>query len=222
MIVNPPMPVTSLLSDFVWQIDTLNKEIFLTFDDGPIPELTQKVLDILSIYNAKATFFCVGHNVKKHPHIYEKILINGHATGNHTYNHLNGHKTSFCDYIKNVEKAASYIKGDLFRPPYGRITNKQRLALKDRYKIVLWNVLSQDYNMKIAPENCFENVKRFTKSGSIIVFHDNYKAEKNMLPALTATMRYYTKLGYKFRSINAELISKMQLQRQKAIRKISI
>lgn len=205
LIVNPPGPVTTWLSDFVWQIDTLQKEIYLTFDDGPVPELTQKVLDILDIYNAKATFFCVGHNVKKYPHVYRNILRKGHAVGNHTYHHLNGHKTDTHTYVRNVEKASQYIRSDLFRPPYGRITNKQRAILKYRYKIVLWNVLSQDYDVRIAPEACFTNVKRFTKPGSVIVFHDNYKAEKNMLPALTATMRYYQKNGFTFKRIDRSL-----------------
>jgi peptidoglycan/xylan/chitin deacetylase (PgdA/CDA1 family) len=201
LVINPPIPVTGFFSDFIWNIDTIKKELFLTFDDGPVPELTEKVLDILDLYNAKATFFNVGHNVRKYPEIYREILNRGHTTGNHTYNHLNGYKTSAKEYLENVKKASKYIKSPLFRPPYGKITAKQWFAIKKHYKVVLWNVLSQDYSQTIEAEQCSENVRRFAKPGSIIVFHDNYKAEKNMLTALTNTLIHYTKEGWRFKKI---------------------
>lgn len=206
ILINPPKQVTGFLPNFIWNKKTSQKEIFLTFDDGPVPGLTPKVLDILDLYGAKATFFCVGENVKKYPEIYQEILDRGHKTGNHTYNHLNGFKTNSTDYIKNAEKSEKYIKTDLFRPPYGKMKYGQISALKKKYKLILWDVLTMDYSQSIGHAECFDNVKRFTKPGSIVVFHDNYKAEKNMIPTLTETLIQYSKMDYSFSKLDSKYL----------------
>ncbi len=190
-----------MFNNFVWNVDTNEKVIYLTFDDGPIPDLTQKILNILDFYNAKATFFCVGENVKKHPKIYENILKKGHSAGNHTYSHLYGIKAGTEEYLEDIEKATKYIDSKLFRPPHGRMKFSQQTEIQKEYQIVLWDVLSYDFDINTTEVECFDNVRHFARPGSVIVYHDNIKAEKNMLYSLTHTLENFSKKGYRFDTI---------------------
>ena len=175
--------------------------LFLTFDDGPIPDITPAVCEILKEYNAKATFFCVGDNVKKHPEVYDLILKQGHAVGNHTFNHLNAWKTENRSFYKNVFLAQEYITSTLFRPPYGKLTRGQTKRLKEKFDIIMWDVLSGDFDPAVNGEKCAENVIKNAKSGSIIVFHDSLKASSAMLEALPIVLEHFSKLNYSFKAI---------------------
>jgi peptidoglycan/xylan/chitin deacetylase (PgdA/CDA1 family) len=189
----------------LWRMPLKNKKVvYLTFDDGPIPEITPWVLDILDKYGIKATFFCVGDNVRKHPDIYLQILEKGHITGNHTFNHLQGLRTRTKDYIKNVALAADYISSHLVRPPHGHIRFRQFFKLRKNYKVVLWDVVTRDYSKYVTPDEVFENVKRYTRNGSIIVFHDSIKAEENMKKALPRSIEWLKEQGYEFKLINID------------------
>jgi peptidoglycan/xylan/chitin deacetylase (PgdA/CDA1 family) len=162
-----------------------NKKIYLTFDDGPIPNVTEWVLDLLLKYKIKATFFCVGENIQKHPEIYQRILSDGHTVGNHTFNHLKGFYTSNDNYFENINKCDDVLNGSiLFRPPYGQLKFSQIRRLSKKYKIIMWDVLSVDYSNKISPEKCLKNVIDNVRAGSIIVFHDSIKAKENLMYAL--------------------------------------
>lgn len=197
----------NILSDYIWKVDTEKKVLYLTFDDGPIPEITENVLQALSFFDAKATFFCVGENVVKNPKIYERILKNGHSVGNHTFSHLSGLKTETREYIDNVEKAAQYIDSNLFRPPHGRMKTSQLLELSTQYHVVLWDVLSYDFDKNLNPKQCFDNVEHFSRPGSIIVMHDSIKAKQNMFYTLTQTLSYFSALGYKFEALTSDLLA---------------
>ena len=198
--VRPPLYADKLLSDFTWRIQNSNK-IYLSFDDGPTPEITEQTLEILNKKNIKATFFCLGRNVERFPCIYKKILKNGHKTGNHTYSHLNGWKTNYTEYINDIDLAGNYIKTKLFRPPYGKIKPRQLKYTKQQYKIIMWDVLSGDFNPQFTPDYCLNNVLKFTKQGSIIVFHDSIKASKNMLYTLPRIIDHFLNKGFKFDTI---------------------
>jgi peptidoglycan/xylan/chitin deacetylase (PgdA/CDA1 family) len=187
----------------VWEFDPSERTIYLTFDDGPIPGLTEWILDELKRFDAKATFFCVGENIEKNKIIFGRIVSDGHQVGNHTYNHIKGFHSSLLEYIRNTESCEALTKNKLFRPPYGQLRKSQyRALLKMNYKIVFWDVISYDYE-KIAPEQCLKNVLKHAKAGSIIVFHDNLKAETNVKYALPHTLEHFSKQGFKFRSISA-------------------
>ena len=183
--------------------------IYLTFDDGPIPEITPWVLDLLEEYSAKATFFCIGENVENHPEIFRSILEKGHCVGNHTYNHLNGWKTGKVTYIENTQKTQQvftankfYPETKFFRPPYGKILNAQARELVEQdYKIVMWDVISGDYDHSILAENCYRNVINNAVAGSTIVFHDSEKAFKNLREVLPRVMRYYAEKGFTLKSL---------------------
>lgn len=176
--------------------------LYLTFDDGPIPNITEWVLDELKNYNAKATFFCIGNNINKHPEVFERIKAEGHTIGHHTENHLNGWKTPLNDYLKNAEEAAKKVNSKWFRPPYGKITSAQAKALGNKgFQIVMWNVLSKDYSQKLSAEQCWNTVKRKAKNGSIIVFHDSVKAEAKMRYALAKTLKYFSLQGFQFKAL---------------------
>ncbi|MGO3689027.1 MAG: polysaccharide deacetylase family protein [Psychroflexus halocasei] len=169
-----------------WKIKPHHQKIYLTFDDGPIPEVTPWVLSLLKKYNAKATFFCIGENIEKHPDVFKQIIADGHAIGNHTFNHLNGWKTSTNDYLNNIVKTKNIIeshgvKTKLFRPPYGRCTNNQaQTLLKQGKEIIMWDVLTRDYDQNISKEKCFEIYQKNHEAGSIIVLHDSLKAYQNL------------------------------------------
>ncbi|MGA9589409.1 MAG: polysaccharide deacetylase family protein [Salegentibacter sp.] len=199
------------------------KSIYLTFDDGPISGVTPWVLEQLSRFDARATFFCIGDNIRKHPQVFKQILAEGHSIGNHTYNHLNGWKTSEKDYLKNTAKAQELIEefqlkrkeesGEwklesekfdrkFFRPPYGRIKNRQASTLTGLgYKIVMWDIISWDFDKKIKPEECYQNVIRNSKEGSIVVFHDSLKASGNLKEVLPRVLQYYSEKGFCFKAL---------------------
>lgn len=192
-----------LNKNLVWNIPTKEKIVYLTFDDGPHETATPFVLDQLKNYNAKATFFCLGKNVQTYPDIYKRILHEGHTTGNHTFNHLNGLSTKRDIYIDDVSKAAEYIQSNLFRPPYGKISPFTSKILKNKfgYKIIMWDVLSADFDIKISPEKCLQNVLNNVERGSIIVFHDSTKAWNAMQFALPNVLRKLSEDGYIFHGI---------------------
>lgn len=182
----------------VWQKKSSSKVIYLTFDDGPTPEVTHHVLDILDTYGWKATFFCVGENVHKYPEIYQEVSQRGHQCGNHSYNHLKGFQYSCADYVENVKKASTLIDSKLFRPPYGRITFKQIKALRKDYQIIMWDVITHDYNQKLTPTQVLNNVKNNLRKGSIVVFHDSVKAKHNVLTVLPKAIEFWIENGYEF------------------------
>jgi peptidoglycan/xylan/chitin deacetylase (PgdA/CDA1 family) len=199
-IEQPPLLYRLLYPRAIWRIpNEREKTIYLTFDDGPAPEITSWVLDILDRYNVKATFFCVGDNVRKYPDIYEEILRRGHRVGNHTFNHIQGWQHRTRKFVGNAQKASEYIQSNLFRPPHGHMRLRQTAALiRAGYQVVMWDVVTRDYNKKISPERVFEIVKKYTRNGSIIIFHDSLKAEKNMKYALPKAIEWLLKERYKF------------------------
>jgi peptidoglycan/xylan/chitin deacetylase (PgdA/CDA1 family) len=185
----------------IWKFQTGEKIIYLTFDDGPVPGITDWVLRTLDKYNAKATFFCVGDNIRLHPEIYSQVRKAGHSTGNHTMNHLNGWKTREDTYLENVEDCQAFMEADLFRPPYGRIMPGQIYRLKKKYRIIMWDVLSRDYDQSLDGRDCSEIVKSNATQGSIVVFHDSIKAEERLRIALPETLDYFSKKGFRFDAI---------------------
>lgn len=197
--------VKKIFNNLVWDISNSDKKIYLTFDDGPIPEVTEWVLDLLKSEGIKATFFCIGDNIKKHPEVYKRILAEGHQTGNHTFNHLNGWKTRSSQYIENLKLCESeHLKLNiensfLFRPPYGKIKPSQSKLIRQLgYKIIMWDVLSYDFDSTISGEKCLENVISNTVQGSIIVFHDSIKSEKNLRFALPGAIQVLKDKGFTF------------------------
>jgi peptidoglycan/xylan/chitin deacetylase (PgdA/CDA1 family) len=198
LLVRPPQLLRSLYKGSLWRMDKKEAIIYLTFDDGPIPELTPWVLDILKEYDVKATFFCVGDNIAKNPTIFDRILEEGHQIGNHTYNHVKGWELTNANYLDNVEKCQILTKTNLFRPPYGRIKKNQFKAINKDYKVVFWDVLSYDYDKMTSPKKCLYNSIKYTRNGSVIVFHDNIKAQKNLKFALPQYIEHFLKLNYKF------------------------
>lgn len=187
--------------NLIWDFKSVDKSIYLTFDDGPTPGITEKVLTILDEFNAKATFFCLGKNVKDNPDIFQKIITQGHSVGNHTYDHFNGWKTNEDEYLLNIKKAEKYISSNLFRPPYGRIKKSQIQNIKNKYKIILWTVLSGDFDKNISKEKCLSNVINYAQKGSIIVFHDSVKAKEKILFALPEVLKYFSDKGFSFERI---------------------
>lgn len=177
------------------------KNLYLTFDDGPIPEVTPKVLDLLDIYGAKATFFCVADNVQKHYEIYEDIISRGHCVGNHTFHHIKGWNTLNRKYFSDIQNANRLVHSSLFRPPYARISPRQLHILKHKYKIILWSVISYDYNRHLKKERVWNNVRKSITNNDIILFHDSIKAKNNMLYALEKTLSVFSAKGYCFKTI---------------------
>ena len=187
-----------------WSVKTTEKALFLTFDDGPHPVITPFVFDELKKIGAKATFFCIGKNVVANPGIYERILEEGHAVGNHTYNHLNGWKTSDSRYLDDIEDAKKHIDSNLFRPPYGKITDFQLRQLSSprfQMKPIMWSVLSGDFDNNLNPAKCLENVLLNAFPGAIVVFHDSEKAYERLKYALPGTLKYFNEKGYRFEKI---------------------
>ncbi len=201
-LVKTPRFLESLFPNFTWNIKTEDKVLYLTFDDGPIPEVTPWVLEQLAKYNAKATFFCVGDNVRKHPSVFQQVMAEGHSIGNHTYNHLSGWNTDNIPFFHNVRHCAHLVNSGLFRPPYGRLTPSQTQFLTRHYRIVMWDVLSGDFDVNISKENVFENVILSAKRGSIVVFHDSLKAFDRLEYALPRVLEHFTAKGYRFESLN--------------------
>lgn len=202
LIERPPKLYRWLFPGALWRKPVKGgKTVYLTFDDGPIPGITPWVLDLLDKYGIKATFFCVGDNVRKYPDIYKMVLDRGHRVGNHTYNHIQGiHKFSK-GYLENTRLASKYIESDLFRPPHGHMRILQFYILRRFYKIVMWDVVTRDYSKLMTPDDVFNNVKKYTRDGSIIVFHDSIKAEKNMKEALSLSIEWLLEQEYKFRTL---------------------
>ncbi len=184
-----------------WKIPAQQNEIFLTFDDGPHPTITPFVLDVLKQYNMKATFFCIGKNVRKYPDIYKQILLEGHRVGNHTMAHLNGWNTGDAVYLNDVLVAKEFIDSNLFRPPYGRISKFQIQQLLPVFDIVMWDVISGDFDTGLSPERCLQNVVLNTEPGSIIVFHDSEKAFPRLKHALPKALEFFNKKGWVSKAI---------------------
>ncbi len=201
-----PFFIPLLYPSLVWRMPAENKNLYLTFDDGPIPGPTEFVLDVLAKNKIKGTFFCIGDNVRKHPGIFDRILTNGHAIGNHTFNHLKGWTTDNAIYLENIQQFERIIlekqrsSSLLFRPPYGRIKRSQIAALKD-FRIVMWDVLSFDFNKNLSPEKCLSKTISATREGSIIVFHDSLKAERNMQYALPRFIDHFLSKGFNFKTL---------------------
>jgi len=203
-LVKTPLVLKLLYPRLLWDAGGDGRSIFVTFDDGPIPIVTPFVLNILKQYNAKATFFCIGDNVRKHPDIFEQVKKAGYAIGNHTFNHVNGWSTDDKTYLENFLKADELIGSDLFRPPYGRIKRSQAKLLqaaKPGIQIVMWNVLSADFDTNISPEKCLDNVIRNVKPGDIVLFHDSLKAKDRVEYALPRALEYWSKEGFEFKSL---------------------
>ncbi|WAC15209.1 polysaccharide deacetylase family protein [Dyadobacter pollutisoli] len=201
-----PFWLKAFFPGFTWHVTTKEKTIFLTFDDGPIPDITESVLDTLGQFNAKATFFCIGDNVRKHPDIFQKLLDNGHSVGNHTFNHMNGWKTEDDVYFGNIAKCDEQLNLDtvLFRPPYGRIKKSQsKVVLRER-KIIMWDVLSGDFSQNLTREVCLKKSIHHARPGSIVLFHDSIKASKNMLFALPRFLEHFAGQGYRFESLSMQ------------------
>ena len=195
--------IKRLFSNYVWALPNQEDKVYLTFDDGPTPEITEWVLAELQAYGMKASFFCIGDNIRKYPEIFQKTIAEGHAVGNHTFNHLNGWKTATEQYIENALKGKAIIEkhiaeAPLFRPPYGKIKGAQAKILKQLgYKIIMWDVISVDYDARVSKEDCLDNVLRNIKPGSIVVFHDSVKAFKNLEYVLPKTLAYIKEKGYR-------------------------
>lgn len=203
-LVRSPWWLKKLYSRLIWSIPAKERILYLTFDDGPHPVVTPFVLDQLKRYNATATFFCIGKNVQEYPHIYRRVLMEGHRVGNHTQNHLNGWKTDDRKYLANIQEAAQLIDSHLFRPPYGRISLFQSDLLRREplnYKIIMWEVLSADFDRALDGERCVRNVIHNSRPGSIVVFHDSEKAWDRLRVALPKVLEHFHQKGYRFESI---------------------
>lgn len=199
--IKSPFWLRLLFPQLTWHKCRDKRILYLTFDDGPIPDVTPSILKILNDKGIKATFFCVGENIHKHPEIYNQILKDGHAIGNHTFHHLKGWKTSKEEYLLDIEKCRKLTNSKLFRPPYGRGTRSQYASLKSQYEIIMWDVMSGDFDLSISPEKCLKNVVSKSENGSIIVFHDNIKAKPRVLYALPLAIDHWLKEGYSFETL---------------------
>ena len=200
MKITPPKFLRKMLPDLIWEIDD-ERGIYLTFDDGPTPGVTEWILATLKRYDAKATFFVLGKNAEKYPDLYRKILADGHRVGNHTYSHQKGYLMSLERYLEDIDLASYSVQSNLFRPPYARVTSSQMRAVAQRYKVVMWSIISRDYNRKITGEMCLRGVLPHLKAGAILLFHDSEKAFPNMSYALPKTLERITELGLKCKAI---------------------
>ncbi|MFC1225385.1 polysaccharide deacetylase family protein [Pedobacter sp. BG31] len=220
-LIKSPLLLKWYYPSLLWNKSRTEKVIYLTFDDGPIPNVTDFVLKTLKVFNAKATFFCIGDNIIKHPGVFERVKTDGHAIGNHTFNHLKGWKTDDETYLKNTLKCQELTQSNLFRPPYGRIKKSQIRSLElgawssesnapnnpqltthnSKLDIVMWDVLSGDFDINLSPEKCYQNVIKHTENGSIIVFHDSLKAFDRLEYALPRVLAYFTEKGFTFATL---------------------
>lgn len=206
-LAKTPSFIQKIFSDTVFKLKTKEKKIYLTFDDGPTPEITEWVLQQLAAYNAHATFFVLGKNVVQYPKIFQQIIDQEHSIGNHTFNHFNGWKTNNKDYYNDIEKVETIdsfkaATKKLFRPPYGKLSFSQFLKLKLQYRIILWDVLSGDFDLNITGKQCFENCKNNIENGSVIVFHDSVKAFPRLKICLPLVLKHYSEQGFTFEKIN--------------------
>jgi peptidoglycan-N-acetylglucosamine deacetylase len=203
-LVKTPRLLKAAYSSCIWHIRQNNNSVYFTFDDGPHPEVTPYVLQQLEKYNAKATFFCIGKNVKSYEQVYQQVQDAGHTIGNHTFNHFNGFKVQNEDYLLNIARAGEVIKSDLFRPPYGRITPSQIKLIKHHYpqmKIVMWDVLTGDFDVNLSPEACLKHTLKAVEPGSIIVFHDSAKAEKRLRYVLPKLLEHCSNKGWQMKAL---------------------
>lgn len=207
-LVKTPPFIQKLYPDRVWSMHNHSDSVYLTFDDGPIPEITPWVLHQLKVFNSKATFFCIGENIKKYPEIFNQIIHEGHRIGNHTFNHVNGWRTTASSYIENITKTErlspefNSYRPKLFRPPYGKLSSKQsKLLQKKGYSVIMWDILSADYDASTSEGKCLQNVLKNLTLGSIVVFHDSIKAEKNLKFVLPKVLEYLKSKGWKMKSL---------------------
>ena len=200
MKITPPKFIRKMFPDLIWQIED-ERGVYLTFDDGPTPGITEWILATLKRYDAKATFFVLGKNVERYPDLYAKILADGHRVGNHTYSHQKGYLMPLERYLEDIDLASYSVQSDLFRPPYARVTSSQLRAIAQRYKIVMWSIISRDYNRKLTGERCLRGVLPHIKAGAIILFHDSEKSFANMSYALPKTLERIAELGLKCKAI---------------------
>jgi peptidoglycan/xylan/chitin deacetylase (PgdA/CDA1 family) len=204
--IRTPWLVKKIFSRYIWNFPPAERAVYLTFDDGPHPDITPWVLNLLNRYQAKATFFCIGDNVRKYPETYRRILEEGHAVGNHTHNHLNGWKTDPEAYIKNIIQASGYIRSNLFRPPYGRLRSAQARQLAaaletEKAAVIMWDVLSGDFDRNYTPDQCFRHVADHVQPGSVVVFHDSGKAWPNLQVILPKLLPVLRDRGYMLKKI---------------------
>ena len=210
--IKTPKIAKKIFSNYHWDIPNNDNSVYITFDDGPIPEVTPWVLSELEKYNAKATFFCIGENIQKHPNVFRQVLQQGHTVGNHTFNHLNGWNTSVRAYLENIQQCQQIIaehsqldknNTQLFRPPYGKIRPRQsRVLRKKGYQIIMWDVLSADYDVNLTKEKCLQNVIKNVQSGSIIVFHDSVKAFPRLKYVLPRVLEHLKENGFNFKTLS--------------------
>lgn len=196
-----PTLFQKLYPGLTWRMPNDKKIIYLTFDDGPTPFVTNGLLEVLDKFDAKATFFCIGRNVERNPGLYQQIIKSGHAVGNHTYSHLKGWETPDKEYFEDIELASQFIKSDLYRPPYGKITRSQLSYLKKRYRIVMWDVMSRDYNIKLSTQRILQIVNKNVSSGSIVVFHDSLKSKEKIKHNIPVILEKFSSLGFTFASL---------------------
>ena len=198
-----PLLVKKIYNTLTWDIHDRDDTVYLTFDDGPTPDVTGQILDILKKYDARATFFCIGRNAERNPLLYNRIISEGHAVGNHTYSHLNGLKTKNNDYYNDIRLAQSITPSDLFRPPYGMIRPSQINYLRKLYTIIMWDIMSYDYDPGVSKEKCLANVLTTVRPGSIVVFHDSVKASEKVLYALPRVVEFLKEKKYECKEIKA-------------------
>jgi peptidoglycan/xylan/chitin deacetylase (PgdA/CDA1 family) len=198
LMVRPPQLFRQVYPGATWRMSKKEKKIYITFDDGPVPGITTEALSVLKKYGVKATFFCVGENVQKHPEIFQQVISEGHAVGNHTMHHVDGWKHSWFDYMRDVKECAAAFQSKLFRPPYGHMRRSQFSTLSRRCKVVMWDVLTYDFDKTFAKEHCLELALMYSRAGSIVVFHDSEKAKERMLYALPRYIEEMKSRGFSF------------------------
>jgi peptidoglycan-N-acetylglucosamine deacetylase len=202
-LVKTPKVIQNLFPNFTWKIPSEEPVLYLTFDDGPIPGVTPWVLEQLAAYEAEATFFCVGENIRKFPEVFQQVVAAGHSVGNHTQHHLDGWATDNLPYYHDVRRCAQLVNSDLFRPPYGRLRPRQAQFLQRHYQIIMWDVLSGDFDPHLSPERCLRNVTDNAGPGSIVVFHDSRKAEEKLRYVLPRVLDHFAERGYRFAGLEA-------------------